>query len=83
MIRAVSTLADARYGSVFPQGKHTDSPANQTPRFCGVEVEEGIGGRLRRSDRGHPASNSSQDWPDRRTTRGGRVWIRRNILRSQ
>ena len=27
MIRANSTLADARYGSVFPQGKQTDSPA--------------------------------------------------------
>jgi hypothetical protein len=31
MIRADSTLADARYGSVFPQGKQTDSPANWTP----------------------------------------------------
>jgi hypothetical protein len=31
MIRADSTLADARYRSVFPQGKQTDSPANWTP----------------------------------------------------
>ena len=35
MIRADSTLADARYGSVFPQGKQTDSPANWTPRRGG------------------------------------------------
>jgi hypothetical protein len=31
MIRADSTLADARYRLVFPQGKQTDSPANRTP----------------------------------------------------
>jgi hypothetical protein len=31
MIRADSTVADARYRSVFPQGKQTDSPANWTP----------------------------------------------------
>jgi len=44
MIRADSTLADARYRSVFPQGKQTDSPANWKT------FEEGISGRLGRSD---------------------------------
>ena len=33
MIRADSTLADASYGSVFPQGKQTDRPANQMPQM--------------------------------------------------
>jgi hypothetical protein len=50
MIRADPTPADARNGSVFPQGKQTDSRANQTPQTLRVEVEEGIGGRLGRSD---------------------------------
>jgi hypothetical protein len=31
MIRADSTLADARYLSFFPQRKQTGSPANWTP----------------------------------------------------
>ena len=43
MIRANSTLADARYRSVFPQGKQTDSPANGRPRACLQLRRERIG----------------------------------------
>ena len=44
MIRAISTLADGRYGSVFPQGKQYDS-AQQTGRAkpSGTRSGEGIG----------------------------------------
>jgi len=42
MIRADSTLADARYRLVFPQGKQTDSPANRTPwTLRGGDVRRG------------------------------------------
>ena len=77
MIRANSTLANARYGSVFPQGKQTDSP-----NFFGAETfEEGIGGRLGRSDPRipgvkaprHPCSalNQMPIFPRRGSRQGG------------
>ncbi len=65
MIRADSTLADARYGSVFPQGKQTVAQRTGRPSLFGAETfEEGIGGDgWGDRTRGHPALNSSQVWP--------------------
>ena len=51
MIRADSTLADARYRSVFPQGDRPIAQRAGRPRLFGAETfEEGIGERLGRSD---------------------------------
>ena len=58
MIRANSTLADARYGSVFPQGKQTIAQRTGRPSLFGAETfKEGIGGRLgRRLGRSDPST---------------------------
>jgi hypothetical protein len=51
MIRADSALADARYRSAFPQGNRAIAQRTGLPRLFGAETfEEGIGGRLGRSD---------------------------------
>ena len=51
MIRADSTLADARYRSVFPQASRPIAQRTGRPRLFGSETfEEGISARLGRSD---------------------------------
>jgi hypothetical protein len=65
MIRADSTLADARYRLVFHKASRPIAQRTGRPRLFGAETfEEGIGGDgWGDRTRGHPASNSSQDWP--------------------
>jgi hypothetical protein len=65
MIRADSTLADARYRLVFHKASRPIAQRTGGPRLFGAETfEEGIGGDgWGDRTRGHPASNSSQDWP--------------------